>query len=271
MYLKTDVFKTELGWIKDKELRRFATEATKELPDYFFDVAASSTGKYHSSTCLGEGGLVRHTKAALMIANDLFRLESIYNFTDEEKDCIIIALMFHDGWKHGNVERSKYTTFEHPIIARDHIQRIWHQFEDIEGAPQITEQQRDLICDGIASHMGIWNTSPRSKTVLPIPTTKIEEFVHLCDYMASRRYLVYKFDENYTPQAYSVKEDEVALKTGKTKFIERCKELIASGVSRDAIYEEIKTANNGQRNPNTISSLDVLHDAERRVEALDKK
>lgn len=267
MYLKTDVFKTEISWIKDEELRKFATEIVKRLPDYFFEVAASSTGKYHSESCLGAGGLVRHTKAALMIANDLFRLESIYDFSDEEKDCIIISLMFHDGWKHGNTMQ-RYTTFEHPAIAKENIDRIWNEFKHTDGAPHITDFQCSLICGCIESHMGIWNTSNRSKTVLPIPATKPEEFVHLCDYLASRSYLVYKFDVNYVPDKYKVDESVIELQKSKETFIARCKELIDSGIERESIYEQIKIANNGIRNPLKIESMEVLRDAEARVEAL---
>jgi hypothetical protein len=48
----------------------------------------------------------------------------------------------------------------------------------------------------IASHMGPWNTSPYDKTILPVPETKEEKFVHLCDYLASRKLINIQFDEN---------------------------------------------------------------------------
>ena len=41
------------------------------LPNYFFEVPASSTGKYHPEFALGDGGLIRHTKVAVRIAYEL--------------------------------------------------------------------------------------------------------------------------------------------------------------------------------------------------------
>ena len=99
---KADIFKYELSFIKDSKIREFTIKAIEVLPDYFFKVAASSTGKYHPQYALGEGGLVRHTKAAVRIALELFRCETVTgHFPDEVKDIIISALILHDGAKHG--------------------------------------------------------------------------------------------------------------------------------------------------------------------------
>ena len=89
--MKEDVFKTELQYINDNEIREKAKKIINLLPDYFFEVPASSTGKYHPSFSQGEGGLVRHTKVAATIANELLNNNSIIGdaFTPKEKDLII--------------------------------------------------------------------------------------------------------------------------------------------------------------------------------------
>ena len=69
--MKSEKFIKELEYIKNDDIRGFAKLALENLPDYFFDVAASSTGKYHPTYALGNGGLVRHTKAAVRIAFEL--------------------------------------------------------------------------------------------------------------------------------------------------------------------------------------------------------
>ena len=66
--MKIDYFKTEIGYIKNLEYVEDFKILIGLLPDYFFRVAASSTGKYHPAFSLGEGGLLRHTKAAVRIA-----------------------------------------------------------------------------------------------------------------------------------------------------------------------------------------------------------
>ena len=117
---KVNQFKKELSYIKDERYRKNAEILVILLPDYFFEVAASSTGKYHPLFSLGEGGLLRHTKAAVRIAYEMFQDESITaTFSSKEKDMMIIALMLHDGLKHG-LEKSQYVKFEHPILVCDY-------------------------------------------------------------------------------------------------------------------------------------------------------
>ena len=84
--MKKEVFKTEINYIKNPEYQRNAEILIELLPDYFFEVPASSTGKYHPKFASGDGGLVRHTKAAVRIAYEL--LYSIIGdpFNSEEKD-----------------------------------------------------------------------------------------------------------------------------------------------------------------------------------------
>ena len=84
---KKDVFKKEYTYITNDRYRENAEKLVELLPDYFFKVAASSTGKYHPLFSLGDGGLVRHTKAAIRIAKELLDNNSIgHKFTSDEKD-----------------------------------------------------------------------------------------------------------------------------------------------------------------------------------------
>ena len=175
-----------LFYIKDKRIKNSAIYMINKLPDYFFMVAAASTGKYHPTFSLGEGGLVRHTKVALRIAHDLLENEVIGNvFTDSEKDMIMIAILLHDGAKEGIVQ-GKYTIFDHPIVVANLIR-------EQKNKTTLTEDEVSLITSMIESHMGPWNTNPYSKVVLPKPKGKYQKFVHMCDYISSRKYLDVKF------------------------------------------------------------------------------
>ena len=62
---KCKALETELNLIQNEQLKTLAQRLVLKLPDYFFTVAASSTGKYHPAYSLGTGGLLRHTKAAV--------------------------------------------------------------------------------------------------------------------------------------------------------------------------------------------------------------
>ena len=57
-------FEKELNYIKNDRIKRSLITMINILPDYFYEVPASSTGKYHPSFALNKGGLLRHTKVA---------------------------------------------------------------------------------------------------------------------------------------------------------------------------------------------------------------
>lgn len=183
---KKGIFKTQLRYIKNDDIRESAEVMVDLLPDYFFHEAASSTGKYHPAYTLGDGGLVRHVKTAVEMANSLF---GIYKFDDETKDLIIFALIIHDGLKKGIVEE-RYTRFDHPILIGNYL-------KDNADKLKLSEEQLERIVKMDASHMGKWNTNEYNPgVILPIPKTVEEKFVHMCDYLASRKFIDVKFNEN---------------------------------------------------------------------------
>lgn len=186
---KVAVFEKELKYIKNESFKNDVMYLIDSLPDYFFEVAAASTGKYHPKYAQGEGGLVRHTKAAVKIAYELLADPAIGNkYTDDEKDLMIISLMLHDGLKLGK-ERSKYTKFDHPLLVGEFIKenKVNLNFSD---------EEINFLSDAIASHMGPWTKDYDGNEVLPYPKTKYQNFVHMCDYLASKKFLNVDFDEN---------------------------------------------------------------------------
>lgn len=190
---KTDkiaVFKTEINYVKDSTLREDLKVLIGLLPDYFFEIPASSTGKYHPAFSLGDGGLVRHTKAAVRIANELLNNNTVGSkFSLHDKDLIIIALTLHDGVKSG-MEHSQYTKFDHPLLASKLI---------MENKDKVSMEVDDLrkVCSMIESHMGEWTyDNYHKKEVLPKPRTAEQRFVHMCDFLASRKFLDIKFLDN---------------------------------------------------------------------------
>lgn len=180
----TEKFEQELALIKNPVIKNIAEQGVALLPEYFFKVPASSTGKYHPNYALGDGGLYRHVRASVGIGVSLFEIS---NYTTDEQDMLITALMLHDGWKQG-LNGTGNSTHTHPIVASE---VLWQSIKtDTDEAKQYLE----TICGCIASHMGHWNTSKWDATVLPTPITKLQKFVHLADYLASRKALEYNFD-----------------------------------------------------------------------------
>lgn len=186
---REEIFKVELGYIKSSKIRNACLEMIKLLPDYFFEIPASSTGKYHPEYALGEGGLLRHSKAAVRIGYELLQDPMIGDkYTSEEKDMMLMALLLHDGLKSG-MPKEKYTRFDHPLLICDLIM----DSEEILG---LEVEEIEFICDAIKTHMGSWTTDYNGEEVLEKPKTKYQNFVHMCDFLASKKFLNIIFDKD---------------------------------------------------------------------------
>lgn len=265
---KTEVFKEELSWIVNKKIRKFAEAAVDRLPDYFFTVAASSTGRYHPTYALGPGGLVRHTKAATMIAHELLGLEMYGKYTSDERDLMIAAIILHDGKKHGDEnEASQYTIAEHPAVCAEWVKKINDELALLD------ENKIEILCSCIASHMGQWNTDFKyKKEILPKPKTAMQKFVHQADYLASRKYLNFDFGDNYyepdkcEPEAPKEPEPPSELDVLKTKIVELCRSKVSEGVPNKTLYAIIADKNKGNRNPNSILDMETAEIIKKELE-----
>ena len=188
---KANIFNTLLDTFENEDIKNFAKECIDTIPDYFWNVGASSTGKYHPQYALGDLGLARHTCALVRFLNHILNIDCYKDdFTSRERDLLRVAGIMHDSRKSGDDDdyaRSKFTKFDHPIMAANEV-RTTIGF--------IPEEEVELVAATIESHMGQWNTDKRSKVVLPLPETKHQKLLHLADYLASRKDIEILFDYN---------------------------------------------------------------------------
>ena len=183
---KNEYFNKEYNYIKDSKKREDIKYLVSNLPDYFFEIPASSTGKYHPEFASTPSGLVKHTKVAVRIAYELLNNPGLNNFTDSEKDLIIMALILHDGFKLGK-EKEKYTRVDHPLLAASYV-------KENKDKLSLNNEEIQLIASMISSHMGIWNKDFNDNEVLPKLKDKYQRFVHMCDYLSSKKFLNVNFD-----------------------------------------------------------------------------
>lgn len=189
--MKHEIFKTELNYIKDERIKKSCEIILDLLPDYFYEIPASSTGKYHPSFSLGDGGLVRHVKVAVRIGKELLDNPSFKNnYKDWEKDIMLMTLILHDGLKSG-LNHDRYTAFNHPILIRDFVNN--HKDEIV-----LKKEELELFSSCVESHMGgvPWNKNSYTNEELPIPKSKYQVFVHMCDFLSSKKFLNVNFDNN---------------------------------------------------------------------------
>jgi uncharacterized protein (DUF3820 family) len=203
-----------LATIVNDDIREFAKVLIEGLPNYIWEVGASSTGKYNPTYSLGQGGLMRHQIAVVRFLNYFFELEQ-YNtkFTSREMDLMRVAGLVHDGMKSGSqfdYDLSKYTKFDHPIRMANEILSYDGQY--------LNHDELEFIAHCVESHMGQWSTDKRSSTILPKPLDEYQHFVHLADYLASRKDLTMAFEGHEQPQS-KINLDDYVITFGKYKGV----------------------------------------------------
>lgn len=211
---KIALFEKEINYMEIEDIKNFFKRAITLVPDYFFEVPASSSGQFHSVLECGFGGLIYHTRAVAKVANYLVNLQQYKSKLNEiEKDCIICAALLHDCIKHDWENKTGYSVHQHPVLASEFVKTD----SRLDGI--VSGEIRILIGDAIASHSGEWTTSKRSKVVLPSPQTLVQELVHTSDYIASRGDIHILFeDEDKKPKLPDLNEYKLSFgrHNGKT-------------------------------------------------------
>ena len=174
------LFERELSLIKSESLRRAVYDYMNDsdyVPDYFWTDGASASGKFHPKFSHGIGGLVRHTKAVVMFAEELLRMSSYAYMREEYKDFVIAACIIHDTVKYGfdeEIDKSAYA--EHASNAAQSFKEFC--FHNTQYEPHY------LLLQAVRSHMGQWSTDKEDR-----PFTSVDRCVHMADYKASRSFI----------------------------------------------------------------------------------
>lgn len=175
---KSQFFDHEIEFIQSEDLRSFVRFYFDcRVPDYFWTIGASSSGKFHPAMSQGEGGLVRHTKAVAWFCEELLRMSQWAYLTDERKDYARVACLLHDTAKYGvYAEINKDDYPRHGSIAANCVEHAWPVFFEEDCPYELTH--------AILSHMGQWTTDKADR-----PFTPIDRLVHMADYVASRSFI----------------------------------------------------------------------------------
>jgi HD superfamily phosphohydrolase YqeK len=170
---KSKYFEKEISLIEDKSLQDFTVFYLDNfVPNYFWKIGASSSGRFHPQFAQGDGGLVRHTKAVVLFAQEL--LHNSYSYLEQVyKDYVILACIVHDTIKYGFKEFDKTAYSEHAENASERVSKAWEEYFQ-EYAPQ-------FLLNAISAHMGKWGNTKQM--------TNIDRCVHTADYVASRNFI----------------------------------------------------------------------------------
>lgn len=140
------------------------------------------------------GGLIRHVKSVFWVSEELLAHPTYTKFSESHKDLIRSAILLHDMAKQGLNSNSTRTVTEHPLLVKEGLNPC-EDMAEVEGVNMDEVKSKwDVICSLIETHMGPWTTDRETgKEVLSPPTSPDQWFVHLCDYIASRKIIEVDF------------------------------------------------------------------------------
>jgi HD superfamily phosphohydrolase YqeK len=190
------LFERELNLIVDEELRMITKAYLDEkVPPYFWEIGASSSGKYHPKFSQNDGGLVRHTKAVVMFAEELLRMNTYAYMRAEYKDYVIVACIIHDTCKYGKAEYNKAEYSAHARNAAELFKEFCiHECDYIPS---------EYLLNAVIAHMGQWTEDKDER-----PFTSVDRCVHMADYMASRNFIdIPSITEEYNSVVNGTDED----------------------------------------------------------------
>ena len=205
----SELFDKELKLIKNEHMRNIVANTLDASPECIQTIPASSSGRYHPSASLGEGGLVRHVQSTVGIAKSLietnvFRGMCFYNkynshdaeMLDIYKDCAYASLILHDCCKPDDTPKHG-TRFDHPLLAASLFKEVTSKYiKENDINMDYMKTVVPIVYKAIACHMGQFSTAPYAKGIkLPEPSNGFETFVHMCDLLSSKRYIDFNFDK----------------------------------------------------------------------------
>lgn len=163
-------------------------------PTIYFGASTSSTGKHHPKVVNGLTGLVRHSVATMLTAKEFLDNEIIMKvfqmseLSELDKEIILAACLLHDNAKYGVEEKSGdekyYTLGEHPRLFKELVKKAGLH-KELKGEDlKILYKINNLV----ETHMGQW-TKVRHQKDLAKPSSYAQAFVHMCDYVVSKKTL----------------------------------------------------------------------------------
>ena len=180
------VFKEELAYIESDSIKKFVLDCFDKLtPDYFWDMAASSSGKHHPKIANRKHGLIVHVKLCVWWGRKLAE-----SFHKCDLDVIIASLLLHDIQKFGtelSVFDGKPTlaayTSTHGMLLAVQMRQLMR-----DNKKSIGYGKYETITACVGLHMGKWTDELLGdKWIKEYRDNSNVKIVQLADYCASRK------------------------------------------------------------------------------------
>lgn len=214
---KVSCFANELASITDNNLKEFVSIILEGTDDWFYHDPASTSGRYHPKFALGDGGLIRHTRAVVYWVKEIARSE-MFNVNARQTELLVAGAIMHDIRKH--TATGGYIA-KHARAAHDLVIETQAQNNNL-----LSADEAKYIAEAVSTHMGIWGVRDGERK----PTSDSEKLLHLADLMASRKEIILDiFDTTVQAQATTTVSAPVV-----TEAVNPIANSINEGITDDA-------------------------------------
>lgn len=181
LYYTAALFR-HLMLISDESIKKFLIEVFNTLPVKFWQIPASTSGKYHPKESNTIGGLVKHTLATVYFTRELC---SAFGCKASYADILLGASMLHD--------IGKALDEPHDIVAATGLRHI---------AKNYTSGEVNELVECVRWHMGRWATGSTDcqpnevgNKKFPFDFTIPQQILHMADYAASRKRVNFDYED----------------------------------------------------------------------------
>lgn len=159
----------EVELIEDDEIREATIDAIgRGVPEYFWEVPATSSGRYHNPFARRRHGLWMHVKMVFAAYERMVRsFVKQGEITEHEADAGRAAVLLHDMLKYGH----GYEDGDSTVKNHDRLAAHWLQHH--------SDVPRETV-RAVKAHNGPWHEGP-------VPETPLEQLVHMADMVASTK------------------------------------------------------------------------------------
>lgn len=221
--------------METQEFKDYLMDIGMLIPDYWFEMPASTTSKYHSKQqCVTPGGQVIHCLLFKSILDHMLRLQ---HFKDkfnspEGRDCLRCAPLLHDSFKKG-LNNSKWTVPDHPLIAAKFVM-------DTKVEHDIAPKYKKYIAGLCEAHSGEWNKDRSGNVIMKYPENGGEMLIHVCDILSSRNDIIWDVPDDVAALLNGVeiepKEDGLNIETFTMPFGKHKGKTLPQIKNEDADY-----------------------------------
>lgn len=193
---------TEINKIKTEHLKTITKKILMSCSDENAHQPASSSGKYHPQSDLGEGGLIRHTKIVCRNIETIMRMWPGYD-DDFHWDIPYISCILHDMCKY--TEKGQvHSHQDHPLKMAEKIKSFnISELSDsksgiIDNSVELTDSLNTAvsqIAENVSAHMSRWNTDRDGNEIGKLPKNMENAFCAIADMIGSQKFFKADFDE----------------------------------------------------------------------------